>query len=231
MRRAPVAGVIRPRQVRMHLVVFDVDGTLIDSYGLDADLYVDAVQRVLGITIDTDWAQYTNATDSGILEQVLEENGIEQHHENIYSDVKREFTRLIDTFIRDNPNALREIPGAKTFIEHLQKIENIALAIATGGWDTTATLKLHEIGLDTDQYALATASDARSRTEIIKIAVDRSLEGAEPDRVTYFGDGPWDKRASEALGYDFIGIGERVDHSSQFLDYRDVDVICKLLGV
>ncbi len=215
----------------MHLVAFDVDGTLVDSYRFDADLYVDAVQRVLGIAVDTDWARYTNATDSGILDQVIAENRIEQDHRNVHSDVKREFTRLTATFIRDNPRSVREIPGAKAFIEHLQEIENIAIAIATGGWDTTATLKLRAIGLDADQYALATASDAKNRTEILKIARDRSLKGLQADRITYFGDGPWDKRASEALGYDFIGIGERVDHSSVFLDYRDADAICKCLGV
>ncbi len=62
----------------MHLVVFDIDGTLVDSYGFDAELYADALRQVLGIDIDTDWARYRNASDSGILDQIIEETGVEE---------------------------------------------------------------------------------------------------------------------------------------------------------
>ena len=215
----------------MHLVVFDIDGTLVDSYEFDAELYTDAIRRVLGINIDTDWARYTNATDSGILDQVIEENGIEQDREILQVEVKREFTRLTDTCIKQNARGFKEIPGARAFVEHLQKVEAVALAIATGGWDTTAKLKLRAIGLDPRQFALATASDAISRTEIIEIAADRSLRGIKATQRTYFGDGLWDKRASEALGYEFIGVGNRVEHHTIFLDYRNVEEIRTHLGV
>ncbi len=215
----------------MHLVVFDIDGTLVDSYGLDAGLYADAIHRVLGIDIDTDWARYTNATDSGILDQVIEENGVEADRETLQLTVQREFTRLTDTYIKQNARGFQEIPGARAFVEHLQKIEAVALAIATGGWDTTAKLKLRAIGLDPHQFALATASDAISRTEIIEIAADRSLRGIKAARKTYFGDGQWDKRASEALGYEFGGVGNRVDHHATFLDYRNAEAIRTHLGV
>ena len=215
----------------MHLVVFDIDGTLVDSYGFDAELYTDAVRRVLGINIDTDWARYTNATDSGILDQVIEETGVEGDRETIQERVQCEFTRLTDAYIKQNARGFKEIPGARAFIEHLEQIEDVALAIATGGWESTAKLKLRAIGLDPHQFALATASDAISRTEIIGIAAYRSLRGIKAARKTYFGDGLWDKRASEALGYEFIGVGNRVDHHATFLDYRNVEAIRTHLGV
>ena len=215
----------------MHLVVFDIDGTLVDSYGFDAALYADAIRRVLGIDINTDWARYTNATDSGILDQIIEETGVEEDRETIQERVQCEFTQLTESYIKQNANAVREIPGASAFIEHLEQIEDVALAIATGGWDSTAKLKLRTIGLNPDHFALATASDAISRKEIIKIAADRSLRGTEAVRKTYFGDGLWDKKTSEALGYDFIGVGNRVEHHTTYLDYRDVMAICARLGV
>ena len=215
----------------MHLVVFDIDGTLVDSYGFDAALYADAIRRVLGIDIDTDWARYTNATDSGILDQIIEETGVEEDRETIQERVQTEFTRLTESYIKQNANAVREIPGASAFIKHLEQIEDVAIAIATGGWESTAKLKLRAIGLDPHQFALATASDAISREEIIEIAADRSLRGIKAARKTYFGDGLWDKRASEALGYEFIGVGNRVEHHVIFLDYRNVEEILTHLGV
>jgi hypothetical protein len=48
---------------------------------------------------------------------------------------------------------------------------------------------------------------------------------------TYFGDAPWDKAASSALGYDFVAIGGRVEHTRGFEDLRDQKAIFGMLGV
>ena len=77
----------------MHLVVFDIDGTLVDSYEFDTALYADAIRRVLDTDIDTDWTRYTNATDSGILDQIIEETGVEEDRVTIQKRVQVEFTR------------------------------------------------------------------------------------------------------------------------------------------
>ena len=55
----------------MHLVMFDIDGTLIDSAGFESRLYVAAVQDVLKVEIDSDWNNYEHVSDSGILAEVL----------------------------------------------------------------------------------------------------------------------------------------------------------------
>lgn len=58
-------------------VIFDVDGTLVDSYGLDTELYCRAVNEVLGqASIRKDWAEYTHVTDAGILAEILQDNDI-----------------------------------------------------------------------------------------------------------------------------------------------------------
>ena len=54
-------------QLMMHLVCFDIDGTLVDTATLDADLYSEAIETVLGVQLNKDWSQYQNLTDSGIL--------------------------------------------------------------------------------------------------------------------------------------------------------------------
>ena len=55
----------------VHLVMFDIDGTLVDSDEFDGALYAQAVQSVLGADVDTTWSSYENVTDSGILEEIL----------------------------------------------------------------------------------------------------------------------------------------------------------------
>ena len=57
----------------MHLVVFDIDGTLTHTDDIDEVCYVAAVSEVLSITdMDTDWTHYPHVTDSAILRQVVQ---------------------------------------------------------------------------------------------------------------------------------------------------------------
>ena len=60
----------------MHHVMFDIDGTLVRSYDLDSICYIDAVREVTGICVDPDWSKYRHVTDAGILEEIIEVNGL-----------------------------------------------------------------------------------------------------------------------------------------------------------
>ena len=61
----------------MIATIFDIDGTLIESFGFDGDCYINAVKEVLGeVHIYDDWGKYEKVTDSGILSQIMKENGI-----------------------------------------------------------------------------------------------------------------------------------------------------------
>jgi len=39
----------------MHLVMFDIDDTLVDSAGFDGELYAAAVESELGFAVDRNW--------------------------------------------------------------------------------------------------------------------------------------------------------------------------------
>ena len=215
----------------MHLVAFEIDGTLVDSDEFDAELYVQAVRNVLGVSIDRDWDRYDNVTDSGILEQILNENDYPKSRVDIHFKVRTELLSLTESFLAKRPGTLREINGARELIENLKSRMAVAVAIATGGWEETAKLKLQGIGLNLDELAVATASDATSRIEIMKIAETRSLNGRIATKKTYFGDGIWDKKASEELNYDFIGVGAGVKHHTIIADLCDHAAIIEQLGV
>ena len=54
----------------MRLIMFDVDGTLVDSTGFDEECFLKASEILFGIEISSDWDTYKYATDIGILEEV-----------------------------------------------------------------------------------------------------------------------------------------------------------------
>jgi phosphoglycolate phosphatase-like HAD superfamily hydrolase len=215
----------------MHLVMFDVDGTLVDSAGFDGALYAQAVREVLQIPVDETWASYRNATDSGILEQLLAQHDFGPAVGDLRAGVKRRFVELFEDYAARHPSAVREIPGAKALIDTLCTIPSVRVAVATGGWLETASLKLKGIGLAIERLAIATASDSADRTTIMQIAERRAMLGFASSRKTYFGDGAWDQRASAHLGYQFIAIGRNIEHDLLFQDFSDREAVLACLAV
>jgi beta-phosphoglucomutase-like phosphatase (HAD superfamily) len=214
----------------VHLVMFDIDGTLVDSMEFDGRLYAEAIHEVLGIVVDRDWSTYPHVTDGGLLEEVLRRHGLADPDGARHRAVKQRFIAMIRDHIRDDPASIREIPGAAMLLGLLRQRADCRVAIATGGWRETALLKLDAAGFDLDGIALATSSDAHPRVEIMQIAASRALGGLQPGHRTYFGDGPWDQRACRDLGWDFIAIGGNVTHDPAFDSFSDKAAILSTLG-
>jgi len=215
----------------LHLVVFDVDGTLVESAGIDADLYARAVREVLGRGIDETWRSYRHVTDGGILEEIFQREGIDDRGGELARRVHRRFVDLTAIHLEQHPGAVVEVPGAREWIEALGRRRNVRLAIATGGWRETAEMKLRAIGLRPEHLVLATGSDARSRTDIMRLAERRALGPRKARRRTYFGDGPWDLQASRALGYEFVAVGTRLDHPRRIRDFLEGDRLIQQLAL
>jgi phosphoglycolate phosphatase-like HAD superfamily hydrolase len=83
------------------------------------------------------------------------------------------------------------------------------VAVATGGWLASATVKLRAAGVEAAELPpMACADDAESREDIVRLAWQRAeaQAGITFDRVVSIGDAPWDVRTARSLGLPFIGI-------------------------
>ena len=147
----------------MHLILFDIDGTLVDSHEFDSEMYVQAVRAVLGIEVDDDWAVYRHVTDSGILNEIMDKEGVKGDRSRIQAEVRETFAELISDHLYGQGQPLAEVPGAGAFLANLQSRPQFAIGLATGGWEETARMKLGAVGLDPDALPLASGSDAVSR--------------------------------------------------------------------
>ena len=211
--------------------MFDIDGTLVDSTGFDGALYAQAVREVLHVDVDETWQSYRNVTDSGILDELLGQPQFGRSREELRARVKRRFTELVHDYVASRPQAVREIPGAKALLETLYTLPAVRVAVATGGWLETATLKLTSIGCNLATIASATSSDELAKTRIMQLAEHRAMHGELPRTRTYFGDTNYDKRASAELGYRFIAVGRRVEHEHRFDDFADREAVLACLGL
>ena len=188
----------------MHAVVFDIDGTLLQSADVDDALYRQAVRTVLGnVRFRPTLADYTHVSDSGILSEVLADNAVD-HDMGIEEAIKTSFVAALRSHVA-NVGPFPEFPGASEMLRQLRDSAEHAVAIATGGWRDSATLKLASAGLGDFGFPLASSDDALERAEIMRIALGRLGTGF--NSVTYYGDGPWDREASRRLGWKFVAVG------------------------
>ena len=215
----------------MHLVVFDIDGTLVDSSEINSRLYREAVESVLETRFDDDWSRYTHVTDSGILHEIMDGADGNLDRPRALARIREVFVRVVADHIGARGGRMPEIAGARAFVERLRSRPGVSVAVATGGWRETAEMKLRAIGLDPDELCMASCSDAISRVGIMRIAEARALGGGQAARRTYFGDRPWDLRASRELGYEFVAIGDGVAWSARYPDFRDGEAILERLGL
>jgi len=215
----------------MHVVCFDIDGTLVHSADFDGDLYAEVIRDVLAVTVETDWSRYENVTDSGILEEILEKHSSPGQRERVAREVQATFVARTKRYVMEKSHNIREVPGAVALVQALCKSPEVRVCVATGGWRETAELKLRAIGLEPNNLAIATGSDAVRRTDIMRLAESRATKGVIVRKKTYFGDGVWDQRAAARLGYDFVAVGNGVNHHLAFADLQDRHEILSQLGV
>jgi len=192
----------------MNGVVFDIDGTLLDSTSVDGTLYIAAVEKVLGkVRIRETWSQYEHVTDSGILDQILRDNGLTRDP-NVIATIKNAFVDGLRGHIKQC-GPFKEIPGALAFVRGMTR----SFAYATGGWAASAVLKLESAGFPTLGVPLSSADDSPQRRAIMENAL-RQL--GRCDTITYYGDGEWDRDAALSLGWRFVPVGGALGGITRF---------------
>jgi len=211
--------------------MFDIDGTLVNSFKFDEECYLKAARVVLGVEISSNWDDYKHATDVGILYEAIGRYKIQGQKHLIHQKFRKVFIGLITEYIDNNPKSVHEIFGAARFIRYLCKQKNVRVAIASGGLEETAKLKLKAAGIDINGCAFASSSEHHTRTEIMRMAESKASLGATFKSKTYFGDALWDKKASKSLGYRFILVGDRIKHKNQITDFKDMKSILAMLNL
>jgi phosphoglycolate phosphatase-like HAD superfamily hydrolase len=188
----------------MPVAVFDIDGTLTDTFDVDVECYEAAVRAEIDLEIPGDWPTFDEVTDAAILATACERLGRPIPDRVTQNRIARRVAELLETVLKRAPERFKAIPGA-TDIFRVLADAGWGVAMATGAWRPSALVKLRGAGIPHEGVPLASASDHAARVDIIRHAV-RGLSSGERDPFVYIGDGVWDGRASLRLGYSFIGV-------------------------
>lgn len=169
----------------MRLLIFDVDGTLVQSMGVDTLCYAQAVCERLGRKISTNWAEYRESTDSGIMRDLFDRHRIPiSRRPGVANAVRGRFIELLREAVDSDPECCRGVAGAGALLQRLRESEDVCVAIATGGWSASARLKLEHASISIDDIPFASSDDADRREQILRVVLERSSaeEGAHVQR-------------------------------------------------
>ncbi len=217
----------------MHLLMFDIDGTLTQSCDVDSRCFADALCEVLGIgSIDTDWSNYRYRTDSGIAQEIITKQLGRPARAEELAAVKTSFVQRLRLALDNDPAECQATAGTEEILEWINNQPRLFFAVATGGWSESAQLKLANAGLKVAENIFASSDDAVSREGIMRIAETRARSAYRVDKfdsITYVGDALCDLEATQACNYSFIGVG--VDEAAGQLRHAGVDSLVPSFAV
>jgi phosphoglycolate phosphatase-like HAD superfamily hydrolase len=200
------------------LVIFDVDGTLCNTTGVDDGCFRAAASALLGIPAQlSTWQDAPHITDLGIVEWLWTRHLGRLPTPQEIDAFGAQFEAALRGELQRAPERFAAILGASQLLARLEREER-RFAFATGGWGKTARLKLQAAGLPVAPL-LGSSDDSRDRLEIFSLAATRAatLWGTPPGQVVLVGDGTWDVRVAARLGWPFVGVG-RGDRAARLRD-------------
>jgi phosphoglycolate phosphatase-like HAD superfamily hydrolase len=211
----------------VNLAVFDIDGTLTRPYPGEDASFLEGLELALGFRdVDPNWTEYPHVTDTGIVSHLCETRWGRP-------PTTPEMTRFREHYSiafreRAGPADGEEISSAAAFITSLRQASAWCVAVATGNFSLMAALKLTRGKVPCLDVPMATADDAASRADLIRVAIGRALQKyavGEFRHVVSIGDAPWDLRTARELKLPFVAVGNRCGDESagarMIWDYQD----------
>jgi len=203
-----------PNLESMHLLIFDIDGTLVRSGGRDTRCFGATYYEVYGRPFPSlDWRNFPHVTDD-----TLFRTAIRQHFDRDFTADERatfleRYLNKLCSARKKAPGLYQEVPGAVATIRRLRQMDDVAIGIATGGWEEPARVKLRHVGIEPDELYFAGADNRNTREQIIEHSLQQACAKiGEPQRVTYVGDAIWDVHTTRNLNMNFIGVRHREDY-------------------
>jgi pyrophosphatase PpaX len=211
--------------VRFRIVLFDLDGTLIDSGPIILASMQHAVRTVLGREIPAAELQMSIG-GQGIVAQM---NAIDAEHADELLESYKEHNDGLHEKLEAFEELLALLPGLKA--------EGRKLGIVTAKRHRTVGLALDRFPALANAFDVVVAHEDTSRhkpdPDPVLLAVERL--GGSPDEAVYVGDSPFDIGAARAAGVFAVAVGWGGIHADERLLAEEPDAFVsapeELLGV
>lgn len=195
-----------------HLVLFDIDGTLLLTAGAGRRAILRAMADVLPEQVGLERIRFDGKTDPQIVVELLEAGGhAAPSDQQVIAAVCRRYVGQLADELRRPETRTTIMPGVTALLDAIEAEGDILLGLLTGNLAEGAALKLEAAGLGTTRFRVgAYGSDAARRPELPAIAARRAepIFGRVPRgaEVVIIGDTPADVTCGRGIAARAIGV-------------------------
>ena len=215
---APTALQLASATSITHLVLFDIDGTLLSASGPQAnkvqhDAFRVALREVWGVEGGLEDVEHAGKTDQWILRDLHAHTACTLPVEAAIAAA----AERMESYCAAAPEpgaGLAALPGVAALLAALRAHPQVVCGLVTGNLQSIAWRKLRACGLELSGFVTGGfGSDAEDRAELVRVAVARALAVlpgmptvAQGLRVTHIGDTPRDVEAAFRAGAQGLGV-------------------------
>lgn len=206
----------------VRLVLFDIDGTLIQSGGAGEKSFAEVARTEFSLADATKDLHFAGRTDASILREMFERHGVPTTTEN--------FQRFFHAYVLRLEKMLHQIagrvlPGVERWINELEALaEPPMIGLLTGNIRRGAQIKLTHYRL-WQHFAMGGFSDdSENRCEIAAVArergsklLDRKLRG---DEVLVIGDTQHDITCGQSIGARVLAVATGIYKCEELTSHK-----------
>jgi phosphoglycolate phosphatase-like HAD superfamily hydrolase len=192
------------------LILFDIDGTLIQTARAGQRSLAAAIEALYGRTVALDGIPVAGRTDLAILRDVFAR--LDLAWDTLAVEALREayFDQLARTLAATPtppPGDFGVLPGVPRILRTLESDPSAITGLLTGNLERGASIKLGHFGL-WDRFRIGAFGDAHiDRRDLVPVALSRAASlGVVPSSVVIVGDTPLDVDCAHAHGAVAVAV-------------------------
>jgi phosphoglycolate phosphatase len=191
-----------------HLLLFDIDGTLVRG-GPAKAAFMRAMTMVFRTDGFADGVDFSGKTDPQIARELLRGAGFgDQEIDEGFNALWARYLEELERRLPEHPMTV--LPGVRPLLEHLQGLDGAAMGLLTGNILEGARLKLGSVGL-LDFFPIGSyGSDSELREDLPQVAMLRAARNwsttFHPSSVVVVGDTPRDVACGKHGGTRTVAV-------------------------
>jgi HAD superfamily hydrolase (TIGR01509 family) len=215
---------MRPDLPRPDGVLFDLDGTLVDTVELRIEAWARTFDEA-GIRVDRGRLGPMIGVDGKRLVREMGALAGQSIDEKRAEDIDRRCGEIYETLNLDP----RPLPGAGAFIDALER-HGVKWAIATSSRKAQVGTSVEALGLGTEPTIVDGSHVQHAKPEPDLLLLGATRLGVDPTRCWYIGDATWDIAAAIAAGMIPIGVTAGSAVAAAVLTGAGAAVVVRTLG-
>lgn len=223
----------------MKLLLFDIDGTLINTGGAGKKSMEIAFEKIWGIHNGFAGIFMMGKTDPEILREAVSSNNLNWNERNI-KKFRKTYFKTLRREIKKNSPEKGLCSGIVNLLKILDGRNHIIISLLTGNFKKSALIKLNHFKIAHFFQHGAFSDDSEKREDLVSIAKKRIEKDKNiklsPGDIYVIGDTPLDISCAKKNGVQSIGVATGVhtfkdlkalnpDHL--FSDFSDTESILK----